>query len=108
MSLFGKKVSGVKAKLDTGASQTAVPMNILQLLQIHQRPARSIPVTDYNNYPFYRSTYYVDIIHPEFTYRGVEVIGIDRGATMLIGRDIINRWRLLLNGQKQIFDFRTS
>jgi len=107
-SLSGtKKVSGVKAILDTGASRTAVPIDILDILNLTRFPARSIWVKDYSNRGERRYLYYVRILHPEFTYRAVEVIGIDRGTTMLIGRDIINRWRLLLDGPKQIFNLET-
>ena len=102
-SLFGAKVSEIKAILDTGATKTAVPTDVLDILKITQFPASKIYVKDYRDHESILYTYYIHILHPEFTYRAVEVIGIDRGATMLIGRDIINRWRLLLYGPKQNF-----
>jgi len=103
-SLFGTSISGVKAILDTGASRTVVPTDILDILNLTSFPARRIRVRDYNNCETWRYIYYVNILHPEFTYRGIEVIGIDSGTTMLIGRDIINQWRLLLDGPRQIFN----
>lgn len=103
-SLFGNRVSGIKAKLDTGAFKTTVPMDILKLLEI--QPSRKMLVMDYNNSPSLRYTYFVRIIHPDFEYQSVEVIGVNRGAQMLIGRDIINRWRLFLDGPKEVFEFK--
>ncbi|MDI6736177.1 MAG: hypothetical protein QME42_08320 [bacterium] len=103
-SLFGRKVSGIKAILDTGASKTAVPIDVLDILNLTRFPTRRIRVRDYSEREVWRYIYYVHILHPEFTCLRVEVIGIDRGATMLIGRDIINKWRLLLDGHKQVFN----
>jgi len=53
-SLFGAKVSGVKAILDTGASRSVVPIDLLDILNLTQFPARRIPVMDYSNRKSYR------------------------------------------------------
>lgn len=105
-SLSGMKVSGIKAILDTGASRTAVPTDVLDILNITKFPSRRIRVKDYSDREVWRYLYYIHILHSEFTYRSIEVIGIDRGATMLIGRDILNRWRLLLDGRREVFDLK--
>ncbi|MEX2705234.1 MAG: aspartyl protease family protein [Candidatus Freyarchaeota archaeon] len=90
--------------LDTGADFTVLPRKLVSDLGL--KPAREIEVIDIYGRMSYEWTYYVNIYFNTFSFEFVEVLAIPQDE-VIIGRDILNNVKLILNGKKlrfEIFD----
>jgi predicted aspartyl protease len=96
------KVGPLVALLDTGADATLVPIRHLQTL-----PKMS------SNRHFLRSqcgerriviAYRLDIGIAEIRFPAIEIVADDQGDEIIIGRDVLNKLRIMLNGPKQIVE----
>jgi len=86
--------------VDTGADATIVPVRYLQ--EIH---ARRIFEAGLRSQWGERRTiflYIVDIQLNSLTLPGIYVVGDDLGDEVILGRDVLNHLRLLLDGPAQI------
>jgi predicted aspartyl protease len=82
--------------IDTGADATLIPAHIL-----HELGARRAFETGLRSQWGERRTvflYLVDIQIEEVTLPGIYVVGDEIGDEVILGRDVINRLRLLLDG----------
>lgn len=89
-------VGPLPALVDTGADGTFIPMVYLEELgvagdyQVFVRPvfgpARQVYI------------YTVDLIINAYRLPAIEVIGDDEGMELILGRNVLNRLTLLLNG----------
>ena len=89
----------VHAFLDTGADATIVPIGIIRQLK-----AGVVTFKTVRGYVGGRRsvrTYLVDVEIGGLTLPGIEVIGDDVADQILIGRDVLNKLRLLLDGPRQ-------
>jgi len=86
----------VSALVDTGADATIAPVKMLR--QIGARPAFASQLR--SQWGEYRSVllYLVDIQVGEQVFPGVYVVGDNLGNDVILGRDILNRMRILLDG----------
>jgi len=84
--------------LDTGADATIAPKRLLQSIQA--RPLDFRQVRSYIGEQRFVRTYAVDVIVNGITLPGVEIIG-DDVQEPLLGRDVLNRLRLVLDGPQQ-------
>ena len=89
--------------VDTGADATIVPKRLLQSIQA--RPLLSRYVRSYIGEQRVVRTYAVDVIVAGVTLPAIEVIG-DDVPEPLIGRDVLNRLRLILDGPRQKIEVR--
>ncbi|MHB8567872.1 MAG: retroviral-like aspartic protease family protein [Nitrososphaerales archaeon] len=89
------------AKIDTGADGSVIPQDIASSLNL--MPAGKRKCMDYNRNVTYKINYYVDIKIGNFpTFRGLNVVTSARDD-VLIGRDILNKLKLLADGRNLIF-----
>lgn len=86
----------VAAFVDTGADATIVPMSIVRELQ-----AGVVTLKTVRGYAGSRRTvrtYLVDVEVGPFTLPGIEIVGDAAADEILLGRDVLNRLRVLLDG----------
>lgn len=89
----------VSAFVDTGADATIVPMEIIR--QVRASVVTLKTVRGYTEGRRTVRTYLVDIEIGALTLPGVEVVGDDATHEILLGRDVLNKLRLLLDGPRQ-------
>lgn len=87
------------ALVDTGTDATAVP--IAPLEKIMAPIARESMVVPHWGARYAVSLFSVDVKIGEWTFAGIEVIGDTRGNEVILGRDVLNKLRLLLDGPAQ-------
>lgn len=87
------------AFVDTGADATIVPLPIVRQLQAGVVTLKT--VRGYTGGRRTVRTYLVDIEVGSFTLPGAEIVGDDATDEVLLGRDVLNRLRLLLDGPAQ-------
>jgi len=93
---IGLRTSLLNAFVDTGADGTLIPISYLRSVQAY-------PVAE----AFLRShwgerrrvhLFRVDLRIDEISLPGVTVIGDDQGQEIILGRDVLNKLRMLLDG----------
>ncbi|MBS7637977.1 retroviral-like aspartic protease family protein [Candidatus Bathyarchaeota archaeon] len=89
-----------QARLDSGADMTVVPQHAINELRLI--PASRISVKSFDGRAVWRYTYYVNLSFQDFEFRMVEVIASKR-EDMLLGRDILNRLKAILDGKRLSF-----
>jgi predicted aspartyl protease len=85
----------VQAKLDTGADLTAVPYALIE--QLHLMPAGEIEVEGYDSRRATIRAYDVNLQIDQLAANGLLVIGFAEDY-VLLGRDVLNHLRVLLDG----------
>lgn len=88
------------ALLDSGADITAIPQWIAQQLQL--RYVDEIWVEGYEGIPKKTFVYSVKIIFDNLGDLVIKAIAADSNS-ILIGRDILNRWSVFLKGRSKTF-----
>jgi predicted aspartyl protease len=90
-----------KAKLDTGASRTAIPEAWVDELNL--MPADECTLYDFRGDAQVHQTYFVDIALNGNSYKWFEVVSAPR-TNVLLGRDILNGMKVILDGKNLSFD----
>ncbi len=85
----------VQAKLDTGADLTAIPVAVIERLRL--MPASEIEVEGYDTRRATVRAYDVNLQIDQLKVTGLLVIGFAEDY-VLLGRDVLNRMRVLLDG----------
>jgi hypothetical protein len=93
----------VLAQLDTGADISAMPLRLATAWRME--PLSEIIVSGFDAVPTTVRTYTVGIDLPDAHVRRSEVILI-AGDRALIGRDILNRLHIDLDGPQLLFEMR--
>jgi predicted aspartyl protease len=90
----------VGAVIDTGADATIVPVSFLR--QVAAR--RFFEATMRSQWGERRRVYLylVDIQLETLTLPGIYVVGDDQGNEVILGRDVLNRLRVLLDGPRRV------
>ena len=99
VAITGSKIS-LPAILDTGADATLVPQNYLQ--QLGSRRAFEVGLRSQWGERRVVFLHRVDIQIGELTLPGIYVVGDDFGNEVILGRDVLNRLRLVLDGPVQL------
>lgn len=89
----------ISAFVDTGADATIVPLGIIR--QIRAGVVTFKTVRGYTGGRRSVRTYLVDIEIGSLTLPGIEVVGDDAADGILLGRDALNKLRLLLDGPRR-------
>lgn len=92
----GAACGPISAFVDTGADATIVPLSIVRGLQ-----AGVVTFKTVRSYAGGRRrvrTYLLDVEVGPITLPGIEVVGDSVADEILLGRDVLNRLRLLLDG----------
>jgi len=88
------------AKLDTGADMTVLPQSAIEELRLI--PAGRVSVSSFDGRKAWRYTYFINISFDDTEFRMVEVIG-DKRRDALLGRDILNKLKIVLDGKNLSF-----
>ena len=99
----GNRSNSVAGFVDTGADASIVPLDLLE--QIGARYVTEQRVRSYFGEARNVRAYLVDVVIDGITLPGIEVVG-DVGYETLIGRDVLNRLRLVLDGPRQQIQVR--
>jgi predicted aspartyl protease len=93
------------ALLDTGSDITAIPRSLASTLQLY--PIGQIRLEDVQAQTLKVLTYAVHLTVADLSIPRLEVIltGLDH---VVLGRDVLNRLYVLLNGPEAVFDIRTT
>jgi len=89
-----------EALIDSGAFMTAIPEDLVGQLRI--LPAGEISTKGYKEGEQTHRTYFVDVSFNSYSFYR-EVMAVKR-KNVLIGRDILNQLKLILNGKNLNFD----
>lgn len=85
----------INAKLDTGADITAIPSDIVE--QLNLRHSGEMAFEDFDGHLFHKDIYAIRIKLPTGQHGRINVLTIPSDH-VLLGRDVINQFRLLLDG----------
>lgn len=92
----GKFVSGLSAKVDTGADRTVIPGNLLVSLGV--APFDNLLFEGADGHRFQLPVYQLQVTIEGFGPIGVEAAGSGRESLILLGRDVLNLYRIALDG----------
>ncbi len=98
-SEFQQATATLTATIDTGADASFAPIGMLEQISApvgKARRARSLW-----GEPKEFATFIVDVRIGSITFPGISVVGYD-GDEIIIGRDVLNKMQLLLDGPEQI------
>ena len=87
------------ALLDTGADMTAIPSSLVNELEL--KKIDEIIVTDYQGNLLRTSIFVIRVMLDELLDLNIRVITSDLDYVH-IGRDIMNKWKLYLNGLNKV------
>lgn len=101
----GLRTASVTALLDTGADGSLVPMSYLR--EIIASPLVDTRIR--SHWGEWRSAqlFVVDIDFGEWRLPGVFVVGDEQGDEIILGRNILNKLRLLLDGPDEFVESRS-
>jgi bifunctional DNA-binding transcriptional regulator/antitoxin component of YhaV-PrlF toxin-antitoxin module len=89
----------LKGKIDSGADKSVIPDALREIMDL--KPGKEIIVKGYDGRTTSKPTYYITVLLKEFRFV-IDVLSSDR-KEMLIDRDIINNFKLLLDGKNKYF-----
>lgn len=91
------------AQLDTGADISGIPIVLLTDLDVESH--QSVEVQDFDEVGREVRTYLIRLELDRFRFRRLEVVALD-APHVLLGRDVLNNLRLVLDGPGKNFGFR--
>jgi len=98
----GASARDVPAQLDTAADFTVLPTAIVSRLGLRQ--VSEIPVSGFGGAIALSPTYVVDVQVHDLTSKRVEAVSSDHERYVLLGRDVLNQFRVVLDGPNQILE----
>jgi len=97
---FSDRSVELQAKLDTGADMTVLPQHAVGELRLI--PASRISVSSFNGREDSKYTYFVNLSFEDYECKMLEVIS-GRRRDALLGRDVLNKLKTLLDGKTLSF-----
>jgi len=98
---FSTEFMTLKGKIDSGADKSVIPDGLREVMSL--KPGKEMPLKGYDGRTTWKPTYYVTVLLKGFQFDFVDVLSSER-KEMLIGRDIINNLKLLLDGKNKYFE----
>ena len=98
-----KKSAVIRGKLDTGADVTVIPERLVGQLGIN--PKGRVWTRGYDGTYSQRSVYYIRLTVEGFDLAAVRCIATDR-SDVLLGRNVLNRFIIALDGKNMTFDLK--
>ena len=99
------QVGPTQALIDTGADGTFVPTSFLEILDVPIVYTTNVR-SHLGESAYQVAVYKVDLILGEVRLPNVEVVGDDWGSEIILGRNVLNKLRLFLDGPGQMTDLR--
>ena len=98
-SIGGERTEWLDALVDTAADGTLVPLRYLLSLDVRAATTGWVRGVTGERRPI--AFYYVDVNVGDFTLPGIRVAGDKAASEILVGRDILNKLPLFLDGPQQ-------
>ncbi len=92
----GFRTKSIVALLDTGADASMVPMDLLRQIQAYVIGSSHVRSHWGDRHEVY--LFQIDVKLDQITLPGITVIGDEHGDEVVLGRDVLNKLRLLLDG----------
>jgi hypothetical protein len=92
----GLGVDNFPAELDTGADRTVIPAKVAKDLKM--QPLRQLAVAGLGADVRREETFLVQLAIRGLGSLDLEVLGVPGESYVLLGRDVLNRYRILLDG----------
>jgi predicted aspartyl protease len=93
----------LRGKLDSGADTTVIPERVVE--QLGLTPRGHLWTRGFDGTNSHRPVYYVRLLIESFDLPSVRCVAADR-TTVLVGRNVLNRFRLILDGKNLTFDLQ--
>jgi predicted aspartyl protease len=90
------------AQLDTGADRTVVPSHIIDQLQL--TAVRAIPIAGLGGERHHLEVFVLRLQVHDLSELVIEVLAHDDELFVLLGRDVLNHFRILLDGPNKILE----
>jgi predicted aspartyl protease len=97
-----KSIADVPAQLDTAADRTVIPLRFVEELQLI--PLDEMSVIGFGGTVAKVRTYSVELSLRDRETVALEVFGNNNEPHILLGRDVMNRHRILLDGPRHIVE----
>jgi predicted aspartyl protease len=98
----GSSTDQLPAQIDSGADRTVIPSSIIDQLRL--TPVRQLAVAGLGGDVQYLDTFFVVVQIRGRKPSTVEVVAAEHEPFVLIGRDVLNEFRLVLDGPKRILE----
>jgi predicted aspartyl protease len=97
-----EEISNVAALLDTAADMTVLPGEIIERLGLV--PADVVPVAGLGGLVEDYPAYFVEVALGDRSIAPVKAIGSSEEAYILLGRDVLNHFQIMLDGPQGILE----
>jgi hypothetical protein len=92
----GRIVTDIPAQIDTAADRTVIPERLVEQLRLV--PLDELPVAGFGGQVFLLPSYRVELSIRTMSPVPVEVLAHAEESSVLLGRDVLNQHRLVLDG----------
>jgi predicted aspartyl protease len=94
----GKEAANLPGQLDTAADRTVIPGHLVEALGLLRLD--ELPVSGFGGQVFLIPTYRVELALHDLEAVMVEVLAHPEEPFILLGRDVLNRYRIVLDGPR--------
>jgi len=94
-------LTGKPAHLDTGAFKTVIPRRLAE--QLNLLPVREVQSEGLDGVVVVLTTFIVEMTIKDLSPVVLEVLAAEGESYILLGRDVLNRYRIVLDGLDQSF-----
>jgi predicted aspartyl protease len=98
----GTTTEAFPAQIDSGADRSVIPSALIE--QLHLQPMRKLPVAGLGSDVQHLDTYFVAAQIRGAKPRSLEVIAVDHEPFVLLGRDLLNEFRITLDGPNRMLE----
>lgn len=110
LSLFcthtGRELRQQPAQIDTGADRTVIPEKLVEELGLV--PLDEVPVSGFDGQILLLQTFWLQVQIHEFPPTQIEAIAHASQPFPLLGRDLLNQFRLILDGPQLFLEIMSQ
>ncbi|MCX6044436.1 MAG: retroviral-like aspartic protease family protein [Chloroflexi bacterium] len=96
------KIGPLSAFVDSGADATIIPLRYIRQLDVQAEDTKFIRSQWGESRQI--DIYWLDLGIGDLRLPAIEIVGDDRGNEVILGRNVLNMLRVLLDGPKQIVE----